>query len=593
MIQTEIKDLEKTVFLGLGKVQYGSNVCKLTANAGAHEAELFLTERATKVKSDSAWPEKGIRHFLPQLPTGERLRLSENRDADDPLAYETRLNKQNFLFKELTKKGMTLFSRQFNPRIRYMPHHYCHAMAALAISPFDESLIVVMDGAGSQATDFPKSSFEVDHLPTKSERRGKFEECTVYLQTGGKLHCVYKRWQTFRSGAEKDSYPGWTLSEGLGIFYEESAKYIFNSIREAGKVMGLSPYGKPQPVSNRVTFLKKLDWQKSFQGRSKADWENSGRFKLYANLAATVQNHFEDDLFRLLKKLSKTFPNVRNLIFTGGCALNCIGNMKILYNGYFDKVFIPPFPNDDCISFGAAYGDLFSVRPNEWKRRDWSQQQGAFGPKSSVPNMKRVAQVFQGYELRRPDNIFDYTAEALARGEIVAWFQGRSESGPRALGNRSILSRIDIKGRKDLLNAKVKGREAFRPYGSSCTLEKAADYFEIPQGFESPFMSFAPRVRPKYKDLLREVTHTNKTSRIQTVSRIQNPRFWGLIQAFGDKTGLYCLLNTSLNIMGQPIVETVEDAKNFLDTTNVDALVVGDIYIPKKSNRPSKNNSKK
>jgi carbamoyltransferase len=170
----------------------------------------------------------------------------------------------------------------------------------------------------------------------------------------------------------------------------------------------------------------------------------------------------------------------------------------------------------------------------------------------------------------------------LARKWLIAWFHGRSESGPRALGNRSILARVDVPGLKDDLNARVKGRESFRPYGSSVLQEHAAEYFEVPSDFEAPFMSFAPRVKPKYAELLKEVTHVNGTSRIQTVSEGQNPRYRALIQALGDLTGLYCVLNTSLNIMGEPIVETMQDAKRFLEGTPVDALVLEDVVISRK-----------
>ncbi|MEQ1877895.1 MAG: carbamoyltransferase C-terminal domain-containing protein, partial [Bdellovibrionia bacterium] len=465
--------------------------------------------------------------------------------------------------------------------------HYCHAMAAVAISPFTRSLIVVMDGAGTQATDFSKGHFETKYLP--SAKKNRYEECTVYLQEGAKLTTVFKRWQEFRTGEERANYPGWTMSEGLGIFYEESAKYIFNSIREAGKVMGLSPYGKPTPVKDRLEFLKSLDWDESFKGKGKKAWENSGRFKDYANMAASVQAHFEQDLFAILKKLNRMYPDVRDLIFTGGCALNCIGNMKILYNGYFDRVYIPPFPSDECIAFGAAYGNFLAKHPERWSPLDWSEQIGNYGPKRSVPNLKAMQETFKDFWVHQPDEICEFTAEQLAKKKLIAWFQGRSESGPRALGNRSILARVDVPGLKDHMNAKVKGREAFRPYGSTCLLEKASEYFEVPPGFESPFMSFAPRVRPKFKQALSEVTHVNGTSRIQTVSRSQNPRMWALIQAVGRKTGIHCVLNTSLNVMGQPIVETMQDAKRFLEQTPVDGLVIGDLFVSKKPlSKPSR-----
>jgi carbamoyltransferase len=575
-------------YLGLGKVQYGSSVCRLNfdeAKLGHKpDAEIFLTERASQIKADGGWPSAGIEYFLnsgrnPDMPS---VMISENRDAQNPLQFEQGLNEKYPFYDWLRKNGLDRFSRKFNPDIQFLSHHYCHAMAAVAMSPYTRSLIVVMDGAGTEASDFGKGHFEKSFLPEASLRKNKFEECSVYLQDGPNLRCVLKRWQTFRSGKEKENYRGWTMSEGLGIFYEESAKYIFNSIREAGKVMGLSPYGKPKPVLDRLGYLKDLDWDEAFHGKGKKQWEDSGRFTEYANFAATVQNHFEEDLFALLKKMNKAFPDVKNLIFTGGCALNCIANMKIVYSGLFESVYVPPFPSDECISFGAAQGNYISKNPGQWSPLDWSLQKGNFGPKSSIPDLRYIENIFSGFNVHAPEDICSFTADLLAKKKIIAWYQDRSESGPRALGNRSILARIDVPGLKDKMNAKVKGREAFRPYGSSCTLESAPEYFEVPQGFESPFMSFAPRVRSKHKKLLKEVTHVNGTSRIQTVSRTQNPRFWALLNVFGQKTGLPCLLNTSLNIMGQPIVETMKDAKEFLERTPVDGLVIDDLYISRK-----------
>ena len=576
---TEEKFVE---YLGLGKVQWGTSVCRVNSANGRPDPELFLTERATHVKADPTWPSEGIEYFLNRVPDLKKTHISENRDAQDPFVFEQMLDKKYPFFDWIQKNGFKPFTRKFNSNLKYLSHHYCHAMAAVAVSPFERSLIVVMDGAGTEATGFEENHFEDSFLPKQGARNDKFEEVSVYLQEGPNLKCVLKRWQTFQTGEARKNYRGWTLSEGLGIFYEESAKYIFNSHREAGKVMGLSPFGKPNVVKNRLGFLKDLDWDNSFQGKGKTQWETSGRFKQFANYAATVQHHFESDLFGILKQLNKDFPDIRNLIFTGGCALNCIANMKIIYNGLFDQVYVPPFPSDECIAFGAAHADYLSRHPNEWQPVDWSLQKGNFGPKSSIPDDAQMIQMFKGIEVHRPDDICSYTAEHLKRGKVIAWFQGRSESGPRALGNRSILARIDSPGMKDYLNARIKGREAFRPYGSTFTLESAKEYLDIPSGFESPFMSFAAKVRTKYKPLLKEVTHVNGTSRFQTVSRTQNPRFWALLNSMGRMTGLPAVLNTSLNIMGQPIVEKVLDARMFLETTPVDGLVINDLYISKR-----------
>jgi carbamoyltransferase len=173
----------------------------------------------------------------------------------------------------------------------------------------------------------------------------------------------------------------------------------------------------------------------------------------------------------------------------------------------------------------------------------------------------------------------------LAKGLVVAWFQGRSESGPRALGNRSILANPMVAGLKDRLNAEIKFREDFRPYGCSVLQECAHEYFEVEKGFNNPYMSFAVKTRENQRRRLSQVTHIDGSSRMQTVGKAQNPLFYELIKAFGEKTGLNCLLNTSLNIMGEPIVETAEDARKFLLATPVDGMAIGRFYIQKRAAR--------
>jgi carbamoyltransferase len=164
----------------------------------------------------------------------------------------------------------------------------------------------------------------------------------------------------------------------------------------------------------------------------------------------------------------------------------------------------------------------------------------------------------------------------------VAWFQGRSESGPRALGNRSILARPDVTGLKDKLNKSIKFRESFRPYGCSVIQEKAHLYFDIDQNFNNPYMSFAIKVREEHKELLKEVSHIDGTSRMQTVKIGQNEKFYRLLERFGEKSGLPCLLNTSLNVMDEPIVETIQDVRRFMENTPTDYLVINDFLIKRK-----------
>ena len=562
-------------YLGLGKTLFNSSACLMRPTPGnpdgRPEIELVLSERILRKKATGAWPEKAIRAL--GLPEGQPLRIAENRDVHAPAHQEAALNTGFPFFDYLKASGLARFSRQFNPDVEFVPHHRCHAMAAVALSPFEKCLIVVMDGAGSLRKDFPDGLGEVDAEP---DSRDSHEECSVYLHDRGKLQGVFKRWRVFQPSVR---HPEHTFSDGVGILYEKAAEYVFNSGRAAGKVMGLASFGQSVPIGDRRAYLEALDWSTAFRGKSKQEWEDSGRFAVFANLAASVQAEFEDGLFTLIARLRQQFPEVENLILTGGCALNCTANGKLLTSSGFRELFVPPFPGDECIGLGAASFLYYTRDQRPWEPLRHADQHGYFGPSRSTPTDSEVDQVFAGFEIVRPDSIETHTARLLAQGEIVAWFQGRSESGPRALGNRSILANPAIPGIKNRLNHDIKFRENFRPYGSSCPRERVEEYFDVSTGFNSPYMSFAVRPRASHAAALREVCHVDGTSRIQTVRRGQNPRFHELLWIFGAESGLACLLNTSLNIMGEPIVETLADARRFLESAPVHGLAIGDHYV--------------
>jgi carbamoyltransferase len=247
---------------------------------------------------------------------------------------------------------------------------------------------------------------------------------------------------------------------------------------------------------------------------------------------------------------------------------------------------VPAFPGDECIGFGVASFLKYVVGNESYQILPFENQHAYFGPLSSVPKRSEIEKTFSSaeYLIQYSENIESETAKKLADGKIIAWFQGRSESGPRALGNRSILVRPDRSEIKNYLNANIKFREAFRPYGCSVLWEKSHEYFDIEQGFNNPYMSYAIKVREAYKDILKDVSHVDGTSRMQTVRTGQNEKFHKLILEFGKITNLYCLLNTSLNVMDEPILETVEDAKKFIDQSDVDFLVIDNFMIKRMRN---------
>lgn len=573
-------------YLGLGKTLFNSSACLVRAPEGLSaglpksipDIELVLSERLLQKKATGAWPEAAIR-LLDKTGVLSNAKIVENRDVNTPLAQETALNQTFPFFEYLKREGLDRFSQYYNPQIEFLTHHRCHAAAAMLMSPFEKCLIVVMDGAGSLAKDFLSGSLELKNQPSEISH----EECSVYLHESGKLNPVFKRWSQFKKSSR---YPEQTWNTGPGILYEKTAEFIFNSSQAAGKVMGLAPFGKKvHAITDRAKFLESLDWSRQFKGKSKAEWESCGRFEEFADLALSVQQDFELQFFELLKSMRAKHPEFENIILTGGCALNCTFNAKLLESGLFSEIYVPPFPGDESIALGAASEFYYRNPNNQWGRFSHEIQHGYFGPKSSVPsahsalNEEQLLKIFAGYKIAEPESISAHVAELLAAGAIVGWFQGRSESGPRALGNRSILANPLSPGLKLRMNREIKLREDFRPYGASCLYERIFDYFEVPKNFSSPFMSFAVRPRAEYRDALREVSHVDGTSRVQSVREGQNPLFYDLIKKLGEKTGVFCVLNTSLNVMGHPIAETIKDVRGLLETTPLHGAAVGRFYI--------------
>jgi carbamoyltransferase len=558
-------------YLGIGKTKYFSSVCYIP-EGNLEEMQIWQTERLTRKKNSGAWPVEGLKEFL-QVVHGppENLIIAENRDVETPAFYEDFYDEQFPFYDFLQKNQLEKFTKKFNPQIKMVTHHEAHAFAALGMSPFLKSIIVVMDGAGSRASDFKE--------PFENVLSDELEECSVFLQDGPSLKLIFKRWIQFSRDSQN---PLRVYSSGIGGLYEKASEYIFGEPNSAGKVMGLAPFGKShQKIEERVLFQRHLDWSNAFVGGSKKDWEASRHQQSYRDLAFAVQQELENDYQQIINQIKSKFPEYKNLILTGGCALNCTNNAKILYQDYFEKVYVLPFPGDDGVGLGSACQQLFTHWPQKWEPMSFDRQSPYWGPVSSVPNEDKLIKMLKEKEIHFKvcTDVVSSASEDLLNGKIIGWFQGRSESGPRALGNRSILVRPDRVGVKDFLNDKIKKRESFRPYGCSVIHEKASDYFEVKPGFDNMFMSYALKVRPAYLDLLQEVAHVDGTSRMQTVRKSQNELFYRLIVEFGRKTNLYCLLNTSLNIMGEPIIESMEDAINFFEKAPVEFLYIGNIKL--------------
>ncbi|TNF24545.1 MAG: hypothetical protein EP319_18260 [Deltaproteobacteria bacterium] len=559
-------------YLGLGKTLYNSSAAVISKKFLSREIEIQLMERLTREKACGLWPEKAILNLRDRFGNIEQ-NIVENRDVIHPKVKEQMMD-ERFPFEVYAKnKNLEKYSTLLNPEIEFIPHHQAHAWAAALMSPFEEAVVIVFDGAGTNIKDFPYGHDELTVSPAVT--MNDLEMCTIYSFKKGKLEFKRKYWQRFR---ESEKHSKKSFSTGVGIFYENIAEFIFNSNQAAGKVMGLAPFGKPLPVEDYWSFLEKLNWEdQAWKGGSKKDWENSPNMKLYQDLAATAQFEFEK-FFRAV--IHDVEGHSQNLILTGGCALNCTSNMKVYEWSSFKDIYVTPFPGDSSISLGCASYKYH--QDNSWKVFNKKDQHGYFGPVQSVPTEENVRTVFSNYHLEKSDQVEKDTAKLLYENNVIAWFQGRSESGPRALGNRSILARVDFPDLKNYLNENIKFRESFRPYGCSVTFETAGKYFEFPENFETPYMSFAVPVKNQMLDFLKEVSHVDGTSRMQTVRRGQNKRYHCLLTEFGRLSGDEILLNTSLNIMGEPIVESLNDLESFYRQSKVDYVIAGDFIISKK-----------
>ncbi|HWQ92142.1 MAG TPA: carbamoyltransferase C-terminal domain-containing protein [Clostridia bacterium] len=394
------------------------------------------------------------------------------------------------------------------------------------------------------------------------------------------------------------------VPHSLGFFYTGLCQFIgFERFGEEYKVMGLAAYGQPAyldlmhellKLSGGGQFLLNDAFFQSLGKNLEECVDENGEIVLPAlytdelarrlgpprargadfskrdkDIAASCQAHFETVVMRCLEALHKRVP-VDTLITAGGCALNGVCNARIVRDTPFRRSYIQCAASDDGTAVGAAL-HVWNAVLN--KPRAGAIEHGFWGPEHSEQEMEAALRSsglsFERFEGKR---LFDQAAEHLNRGHVTGWYQGRSEWGPRALGNRSILAHPGWPGMKELINAKIKRREAFRPFAPSILEEAVGDYFE--QTVQSPFMMHVVRIRPEKRIELSAVCHEDGTGRLQTVSRHQNASYYDLIKAFSKKSGTPVVLNTSFN-ENEPVVDTPQQAVNCFTRTDMDVLVLG------------------
>ena len=461
--------------------------------------------------------------------------------------------------KDEIKKNL----KGFNGKIIFPEHHISHAAYAFFTSPFTESAILTVDGVGEWST----TGFGMAH-DTKIEI----------------THDI--RWP-----------------HSLGLFYSAFTYFLGFKVNEGEyKLMGLSAYGKPAyydlildeliDVKNDGSIHLNMEYFAFTYDKVMTNQNFSNLFgiqprkegqkmeQIHYDIAASAQLALEDILLKMVDHVYKKTKQ-KNLCFGGGVALNGVANHKILKDGPFEKLHIPPSPGDAGSAVGCAQYSYFCHEKNRREIQfdtERIQNNIYLGPSFSNDEIKSYLDTNNiEYKFLEREQLLETSAKLITESNVVGWFQGRMEWGPRALGNRSILADPRLSEMKDILNEKIKHRESFRPFAPSILEEYVSEYFEL--NVPSPYMLLVAKV--KKPDKIPAVTHVDGTGRLQSVSKHVNPLYYDLINKFYEKTGVPVIINTSMNVMGEPIVNTPEQAHAMILKTDMDYLVMGNFILSK------------
>lgn len=464
-------------------------------------------------------------------------------------------------------------------------HHLAHAYSAVGTCPFDEAAVLVIDGCGNaldECMDLNGVLLPTD-LPGAEYRPLFFEKDSFYIFRNGNLATIYKDFSPWGMGNRQcPIYPNTTM-HSIGGLYSGASTYVFNGFEDAGKLMGLAPYGRPGVYDFEIFDLRdgrafvRYDWMKNFKKPCRVYEQFKENFQYYADFAYWIQREVERAVLYVANARYELAP-CQNLAYAGGVALNAVANRRILKESPFKRLYIQPAAGDNGLAIGCAYYGWMHVLGKERVLHTGSTFLGrSYTPATSQAAVQRHSPRITS------SSTSDYvqrTAEMLADGKVVAWFQGGAEFGPRALGHRSILADPRRPEMRNFINAQIKFREDFRPFAPSVLLEDAPIYFDC--SYESPYMILVAQVRPEWSSVIPSVVHEDQSARIQTVTAEFDPIYHELLWRFKRLTGISVLLNTSLNRRGMPIVETPEQAIEFFLGCQLDALVLDGCIIQKR-----------
>ncbi len=471
--------------------------------------------------------------------------------------------------RSLLSKALDVDATQLRFQEHHLEHHIAHIASAYYCSPWEKAAGFSYDGSG-------------DFVSTMTAR------------------C---------QGNEIEILDRVFLPHSLGSVYTMICEFIgYSQYGDEGKVMGLAPYGKDtyRDEINKIVrpknggfhldldYFKPLGSNQGMQvlpdGTVKLARHFSARMeKLFGeprrphteiaqrdmDLAFALQQRFEEIFFHLLNRLHERVP-LENLAMAGGCALNSVANGKLFDHTPFRRTYIQPAAGDEGLAIGAALHTHHSVLQQS---RRHELKHSYLGPEFSESRIQSALQN-AGLQCRKMERgaLLQETAEQIASGNVIGWFQGRMEWGPRALGNRSIVAHPGLPNMKDVLNARIKHREWFRPFAPSIMADHQHEYFE--HDHPSPFMLHVYKIRPEKRKELCAVNHVDDTGRLQSVTREENSMYYDLISAFHRRTGIPVILNTSFN-ENEPIVCTPEEAIDCFQRTRMDVLAIGPFLVVK------------
>lgn len=480
---------------------------------------------------------------------------------------------------------------EFVPRVN-ISHHLAHAYSAAGASPFSESTVVVIDGRGSSldnCVDVTSNVLPADVRSVPIDCRDElFEKASIYFFQNGRMETVFKDFSKLLSrNFERTKFPlaPPTMEHSVGEYYGGVSQYVFGKDFQEGKLMGLAPYGRHGALLGDGFVLREGRAFINYDGVLNVSNELCGGFydrpecfQTYADLAYWAQQEVEKALLYLIRAAHSLAPSL-NLSYAGGLALNAVANRRLFKETPFNNFFFQPAAGDNGIALGCCYyGWLEVLKRSPVKHNGIS----AFGKRYNAKRcFNAIASMGSAFSVTEPKCILNATAQMLANGRVVGWFQGPSEFGPRALGYRSILADPRRAEMRDFINRKVKLREDFRPFAPSVTEEDAAVYFK--EDFDSPYMILVMNTHPEWRERIPAVVHRDGTARVQTVSQSLNPLYYRLLKEFEQITGIPILLNTSFNRRGMPIVETPEQAVKFFIESDLHTLVLDRYIVTKNS----------